>query len=135
MPPRGRRGGGMGGARGGAGRRRGARRGMRRRRRRRMLLVGGLVAFGAYKMSTKDADRIKQDTGVDPEEMTDEELEASMAKLGIEKQYRDAEDVEVAGSTSTTDMTAELEKLAELRDKGILSEEEFTAKKQQILNL
>jgi hypothetical protein len=63
-----------------------------------MLLVGGLVAFGAYKMSTKDADRIKQDTGVDPEEMTDDELEAAMAKLGIEKQYRDAEDVEVAGS-------------------------------------
>ncbi len=57
-------------------------------------LVGGLVAFGAYKMSTRDADRIKQDTGIDPEEMTDEELEASMTKLGIEKQYRDANDTE-----------------------------------------
>ena len=86
-------------------------------------------------MSTKDADRIKQDTGTDPEEMTDEELEAAMAKLGIEKQYRDAEDVEVAGSSGTSDKVAELEKLAELRDKGILTEDEFTAKKQQILGL
>ena len=90
----------MGGARRGAGMRRGRRR-MRRRRRRRILLVGGLVAFGAYKMSTRDADRIKEDTGIDPEEMTDEELEASMTKLGIEKQYRDAEDTEIADSSST----------------------------------
>jgi len=52
-------------------------------------------------MSTRDADRIKEDTGIDPEEMTDEELEASMAKLGIEKQYRDAEDTEIADSSST----------------------------------
>ncbi len=124
----------MGGARGGGGRRRGRRR-MRRRRRRRILLVGGLVAFGAYKMSTRDADRIKQDTGTDPEEMTDEELEAAMAKLGIEKQYRDANDTEIAGDSSTTDTVTELEKLAALRDKGILTEEEFTAKKQQILDL
>ena len=100
-----------------------------------MLLGGGLVAFGAYKMSKKDADRIKQDSGVDPEEMTDEELEASMAKLGIEKQYRDAEDVEVSGASDSTDRIAELERLAELKDKGILTEDEFAAEKQEILNL
>ncbi len=34
-----------------------------------------------------------------------------------------------------TDMVAEIEKLAALRDQGILTEEEFTAKKQQILDL
>ena len=89
-----------------------------------MLLVGGLVAFGAYKMSKKDADRIQQDSGVPPE--------ASMAKLGIEKQYRDAEDVEEAASSGAIDYS-EIEKLAQLRDQGILTEEEFTAKKQQIL--
>jgi len=32
-------------------------------------------------------------------------------------------------------MVAEIEKLAALRDQGILTEEEFTAKKQQILDL
>ena len=117
---------------------------MRRRRRRRILLVGGLVAFGAYKMSKKDADRIKQDTGIDPEEMTDEELEASMTKLGIEKQHRDANDVEEGASSGGassggassggTDLD-ELERLAKLRDQGVLTEEEFTAKKKQILGL
>jgi hypothetical protein len=35
-------------------------------------LVGGLVAFGAYKMSKKDADKIKKHTGTDPEDMSDE---------------------------------------------------------------
>ena len=44
--------------RGGGGRR--ARRRRRRVRRRRVMLVGGLVGFGAYKMSTKDADRIEE---------------------------------------------------------------------------
>ena len=71
------------------------RRTSRRRRRRRVLLVGGLVAFGAYKMSTKDADRIKEHTGTDPEEMTDEELEKAMKELNIEKQLRDESDQEV----------------------------------------
>jgi len=33
------------------------------------------------------------------------------------------------------DTTAELEKLAGLKEKGILTEEEFTAKKKQILGL
>jgi len=67
---------------------------MRRRRRRRVLLVGGLVAFGAYKLSTRDAQRVEEHTGVAPEEMTDEELERAMDDLGIEKQMRDADDVE-----------------------------------------
>ena len=84
------------GRRGGMGRRgmaRGRRR-RRRRRRRRVLLVGGLVAFGAYKMSKRDADRIEQHTGISPEEMSDEELEHAMDELGIEKQRRTANDVE-----------------------------------------
>ncbi len=59
---------------------------MRRRRRRRRMLVGGLVAFGAYKMSSKQAQQVQQHTGVDPEELTDEELAQAMDELGIEKQ-------------------------------------------------
>ena len=59
---------------------------MRRRRRRRRLLVGGMLAYGAYKMTQKQADQIQQHTGVDPEEMTDQELAQAMDELGIEKQ-------------------------------------------------
>jgi len=113
---------------------------MRRRRRRRVLLVGGLVAFGAYKFSKRDADRIEEESGVPPEEMTDEELEQTMDKLGIEKQHRDASDQEVgaAEATQQSGMSSSLddiERLAELYKTGVLTEEEFTAKKRQILGI
>lgn len=137
--------------RGGAGRPVGrARRTRRRRRRRRVMLVGGLVAFGAYKMSTKDADRIQQHTGVDPEELEDDELEQAMQELGIEQQTVTAADTApsadpvaaapaaaapAATGGATPDYVAELEKLASLRDAGILTDEEFEAKKRQILGL
>ena len=112
----------------------------RRRRRRRILLVGGLLAFGIYKMSKRDADRIEEHTGKAPEDMTDAELEQAMDELNIEKQYRDASDREYvdtqsqgrAGDVSYLD---ELERLGQLRDDGIITEEEFRAKKKQVLGL
>ena len=115
----------------------------RRRRRRRVLLVGGLVAFGAYKLSTKDAQRIEEHTGTDPEELTDEELEQAMEELNIEKQYRDESDQEVsegapAGESQGADAPSyldELERLAKLKDDGIITKEEFETKKQQLLGL
>jgi len=133
--------------RGGVGRPVGrVRRTRRRRRRRRVMLVGGLVAFGAYKMSTKDADRVQQHTGVDPEELDDAELEQAMQELGIQEQKVTATDTEEgaapaavppssAPSGGGSDYMAELEKLASLRDAGILTDDEFEAKKKQILGL
>jgi hypothetical protein len=105
--------------------------------------VGGLLAFGAYKMSKKDAQRIEEHTGTNPEEMTDEELEKAMAELNIEKQYRDESDQEYvedapaqegqgAGQPSYLD---ELERLSKLKDEGIITEEEFETKKKQLLGL
>jgi hypothetical protein len=58
---------------------------MRRRRRRRRVLVGGMLAFGAYKMTQKQADQVQQHTGVDPEELTDQELAQAQDELGITK--------------------------------------------------
>ena len=114
------------------------RRRRRRRRRRRILLVGGLVAFGAYKMSKRDADRIEEHTGVPPEEMSDEELEQAMDELGIEQQRRTAEDQEqgaAGGEDEVTQQLNEVERLAELHESGVLTDEEFEAKKRQILGL
>ena len=130
--------GGMG--RGGAGM---AMRQRRRRRRRRVLLVGGLVAFGAYKMSKKDADRIKEHTGTDPEEMTDEELEKAMDELNIEKQIRDESDQEIVENSPAQEGQGsdepsyldELERLAQLKDQGIITKEEYEDKKKQLLGL
>ncbi len=119
------------------------RRRMRRRRRRRILLVGGLLAFGVYKMSKKDAQRIEEHTGTNPEEMTDEELEKAMAELNIEKQYRDDSDQEYvedapAGAsqgTSEPSYLDELERLSKLKDDGIITEAEYEAKKKELLGL
>jgi len=116
------------------------------------MLVGGMVAFGAHKMSQKDAARIEEHTGVDPEELEDDELEKAMNDLGIEQQTASAEELAQAGGDAgdtpqaaappapsapagSSDYMAELEKLASLRDAGILTDEEFNAKKKQILGL
>ena len=115
----------------------------RRRRRRRILLVGGLLAFGAYKMSKKDAQRVEEHTGKAPEDMTDEELERAMDELNIEKQYRDDSDQEVDDGayyeddkeTAQPSYLDELERLAKLKDQGIITDEEFEAKKKQLLGL
>ncbi len=129
-----------------------ARRTRRRRRRRRVMLVGGMVAFGAHKMSQKDAKRIEEHTGVNPEELEDDELEQAMSELNIEKQAVTPEDLEqgdapaapaapavpeseAVPAESSSGYIAELEKLASLRDSGILTDEEFEAKKRQILGL
>jgi hypothetical protein len=100
-----------------------------------------MVAYGAHKMSQKDAAKIQEHTGVDPEELEDAELEQAMRELGIEEQTATAEELAQAGeapsasSGGSSDDIAQLEKLASLRDAGILTDEEFTAKKAQILGL
>jgi len=132
------RGGGM--RRGGRMARRMAMMRRRRRRRRRILLVGGLLAFGAYKMSKKDAKRIEEHTGTKPEDMTDEELERAMDELNIEKQYRDESDQEYVEDVPTQQASEpsyldELERLAKLKDEGIITKEEFEDKKKQLLGL
>ena len=49
--------------------RRMARRRRRRVARRRIALVGGMVAFGAHKMTESQAKQIEKHTGVPPEEL------------------------------------------------------------------
>ena len=129
------------------GRRMAVRRMMRRRRRRRrigILLVGGLVAYGVYKMSKKDAQRIEEHTGTSPEEMSDEELEKAMAELNIEKQYRDESDQEEPAAQGAPAQAAveeepsyldELERLSKLRDQGVITDDEYAAKKKDLLGL
>jgi hypothetical protein len=102
------------------------------------MLVGGLVAFGAYKLSTRDAKRIEDQSGIPPEDMTDEQLEQSMDDLGIEKQTRDADDVEQgaapAGSAGQSDVD-QLAKLATLHEQGALTDDEFTSQKAKIIGI
>ena len=116
-----------------------------------MLLAVGGAAYGAVKLSQKDAQKIEEHTGASVEELTEEELVAAMEDLGIQSaelsdQDRAAMSSEAASGAQPAPAAApaaapadsyldELERLAGLRDKGIISEEEFEAKKKQILGL
>ena len=74
-------------------RRRTMRRTRRRIRRRRIVgvaLIGGLVAYGAYKLSKRDVQRVEEHTGRAANELSDEEMGQAMNELGIQKQYVDA---------------------------------------------
>ncbi len=142
--------------------RRTTRRVMRRRMRRRVM-VGGMVLLAvggtaaAIKLSQKDAQRIEEHTGTSVEELSDEELTASMNELGIQSAALTPEDKAAlanqppleddqpgttaqapAPSTSTSadpDYLSELKQLAELNQQGIITDEEFEAKKKQLLGL
>ena len=124
----------------------------RRRFRRRRLLVGGAVvlaaggaAYAGVKLAQKDADRIEAHTGVPVEELSDEELQGAMDELGVQSMDMTEEDyaalaaepgaAPVAAPAEEPSYLDELEKLADLRDRGIISDEEFEAKKGQLLGL
>jgi hypothetical protein len=128
-----------------------------RRRWRRRIVVGGFILLGAagtaaaIKLSQKDADRIEQHTGAAVDELSEEELAQAMRDLGIKSIELDENDQAVlsrdAGqappATSSAPSSAEpeasyldeLERLAGLRDRGIISDEDFEAKKRQLLGL
>lgn len=145
------------------GRRRGRRRATRRVRRRRMVgarryrrrrfIVGGatmlLVGGAAYKLGQNSVKQIEEYTGKPAENLTEQELEAAMDELDIqEEEITDADMAAIeaeaiddgpapaqATAAPQADYVEELKKLAELKDMGIISEEEFEAKKKQLLGL
>jgi hypothetical protein len=113
-----------------------------------LLAVGG-AAYGAVKLTQKDTQRIEEYTGESVEELSEEDLIAAMEKLGIQSIELTEDDQAIAddtGAASAAPAAAqaapeeesyldELERLADLRDKGIVSEEDFEAKKKQLLGL
>jgi hypothetical protein len=126
-----------------------------RRIMRRRLVVGGMVLLAAggtaaaVKLSQKDAQQIEQHTGVPPEQLEDDELHSAMQELGNQSQPLTAQDQAALGvapparapppqapaAAPQASCLQEIEQLAGLRDKGILTEEEFQAKKKQLLGL
>lgn len=59
------------------------------------------------------------------------------SRVGMREDFSREEPAETAApaATSEPDYVGELERLAQLREQGILSEEEFEAKKKQILGI
>jgi hypothetical protein len=87
--------------------RRRAMRRMIRRRRRRRLIVGGMLVVGTAsamkKMTQQDADKIKQTTGKNPEDMEPAELDQAMAQAGIQAQPVTAEDQQAMAAAEAAD--------------------------------
>jgi hypothetical protein len=109
-----------------------------------LLAAGG--TYAAVKLSQQDAQRIEQHTGLPPEELEDADLEQAMQELNIQSQPLTEEDQAALGGSSQPSAPTEsvggepsyleeLEKLGELRDKGIITDEEFEAKKKDLLGL
>lgn len=122
----------------------------RRRRRRRRVLVGGFVVlaasgtYAAVKLSQQDAQRIEEHTGLPPDQLEDQDLHDAMQELNIQSADLTEADMAALDSPPTTEEPApasepsyleELEKLADLRDKGIITDAEFEAKKKELLGL
>ena len=145
--------------------RRTTRRMVRRRVRRRRVLVGGFVVlaasgtYAAVKLSQQDAQRIEEHTGQPPDQLEDQDLEQAMTELNIQSAPLTDEDQAALGEAPAPTAPApaapapaapapaappppagpsyleELEKLGELRDKGIITDAEFEAKKKELLGL
>ena len=118
-----------------------------------VLLAVGAATYGAVKLSQNDAQRVEKHTGTSAEELTEDELVAAMQELGIQSIELDENDkatiAKESGKAPPAAASAapaaptepegsyldELERLADLRDKGVISDEEFEAKKGQLLGL
>jgi ribosomal protein L12E/L44/L45/RPP1/RPP2 len=114
-----------------------------------LLAAGGTAA--AIKMTQQDANRIEQHTGVSVEELTEEELVDAMRDLGIQSIELDENDqavitdqaaaapVEPEAPAQPADSGAsladEIERLADLRDRGVISDEDFQAAKNKLLGI
>jgi hypothetical protein len=71
-------------------------------------------------MSAQQKQQIEKQTGMKPEQMTEDQLNDAMEKNNIQ----------VGSSDKQLD---ELEKLGQLKESGVLTDQEFEAKKAQIL--
>jgi hypothetical protein len=125
---------------------RGVARRRHRRYRRRRILVGGatllLVGGAAYKLGQHSVQQVEEYTGKPADQLSEEELQAAMADLGIQSEELTAEDQAAidaeaidAPDAGAPDYLDELERLAGLKERGIITDEEFEAKKKELLGL
>lgn len=115
------------------------------------LLIVGAAAGVAYKLGKNQSQQIQEYTGYPPDQLSEDDLQAAMTDLNIQPEPLDDQDQQEiaaaqgsqAGSVPIQSQPApggdsyldELEKLAGLRDAGIISAEDFEAKKNQLLGL
>jgi FMN phosphatase YigB (HAD superfamily) len=102
-----------------------------------MLALGGTAAV-AYKIGQNSVRQVEQHTGKSFDSLSEEELALAIDDLDIDLP---ADDQDQTGDEAyeefddEPDYIDELERLAGLKEKGIITEEEFQAKKKQLLGL
>jgi hypothetical protein len=101
--------------------------------------VGGTAAL-AYKIGKNNAQKVEQYTGKPFDSLSEDELATAMDDLNIElpddeELQADAYYEDDEAPAQEPDYLDELERLASLRDKGIITAEEFEAKKKVLLGL
>jgi hypothetical protein len=117
------------------------RRPVRRRRPLATMLAAGGIAAVAYNLGKNNVKQIEEYSGKPIDQMNEDELNASMNALGIElpDDEGDADDYDYDdyddAPAQEPDYLQELERLAALRDQGVITNEDFEAKKQQLLGL
>jgi hypothetical protein len=118
------------------------------------LLILGATAGVAYKIGQSQARQIQEYTGYPPDQLSEEDLKAAMEDLEIEPEPLDEQDLQEVSNAQAApsgpadspaaaapaaekppDYIEELKRLAELKDAGIISQEEFDSKKKQLLGL
>lgn len=117
-----------------------------------MVMIAATGTAAAVKLSQQDAQKIEQHTGLPPDQLEDEDLNQAMQELNIQPQpltaadqaalaQQDGAQADQAMPTPSpaahpgSDYITELERLADLRNQGIITTEEFEAKKKQLLGL
>jgi len=113
------------------------------------LLILGATAGVAYKLGKNRAQQIQEYTGYPPDQLSEEDLRAAMEDLNIQPEPLDDADRQAIAESqggaapppppppppAQPDYIEELQRLASLRDAGIITNDEFEAKKQQLLGL
>ena len=100
-------------------------------------MVVGVGAL-AYKLSKSDSQKVEEYSGVPVEEMTDEELQEAVDELNLRKEPLDDSDQAYLAEqedVDDSDYLDELERLGDLKEKGLITQEEFDAKKAELLNM
>lgn len=95
--------------------------------------TGGTAAV-AYKIGQNSVKQVEQHTGKSFDNLSEEEIASAIDDLDIDLPAEEQEEPEEA-YVEEPDYIDELERLAGLKDKGIITEEEFQAKKKELLGL
>ena len=112
------------------------------------ILILGATAGVAYKLGKEQSQQILEYTGYPPEQLSEEDIKTAMTDLNIQSEPLDDTDrremaaVQAGGppaasgpSGEENDYIEELQQLADLRDEGVITTEEFETKKKRLLGI